>query len=571
MHDPPTFVYIACPVVTEERLLPDEVIDDVNILREITALTKELAESQDVESAYSLIASRIRRLTDADYAGILVYLPGHSDLRFVGLDGLDRSSLAKLPQLLVTPEVRERLAEGPEGTTTLIDREEDVPAGALGLYRALDLGCMVTGSVFISGDLVGFIIVARTKERQRFTEPEIRVISLMSVSLASVLGHVRATDMLARTREATEGVLSMAPIGMMTVDVKGMIQSVNKYMLAILSSESEQELVGTSVFEISAVVKSGLDALFMKAFDGHAGEKNEVHFVPVPDKVSYLHVKVVPVASEIGDVESVLLVAMDVTSNIRLQSQLERSYEKLIQTYQELERVTKMKTQFIDVVSHELRTPLTVMRGYLDLVESEYAPTAEPKFSQMLKTIRANTDKLYALVESMLDVSRLEMGTLQINVEPTKIDTVLEEVVKARSHDAVEKKQSMSIEVEGELPLINADRRRIRDVFNNILDNSIKYTEEGGRVRIGARDEGKMIHVWIRDNGVGIPLENLGKIFDRFYIVASDDLSHQVNRIGLSLPISKGIVEAHGGRLWVESQVGKGSVFHISLPKKPSR
>ncbi|MCJ7488827.1 MAG: hypothetical protein MUO87_01590, partial [Thermoplasmata archaeon] len=100
----------------------DEVIDDANILREITALTKELAESQDVESAYSLIASRIRRLTDADYAGILVYLPGHSDLRFAGLagldglDGLDRSSLAKLPQVLVTPEVRERLAKGPEGT-----------------------------------------------------------------------------------------------------------------------------------------------------------------------------------------------------------------------------------------------------------------------------------------------------------------------------------------------------------------------------------------------------------------------------------------------------------------------
>lgn len=551
--------------------MPDEVIDDANILKEITALTKELAESQDVESAYSLIASSLRHLTDADYAGVLVYSSGFSDLKFIGLDGLDSNDIAKLPQVLVTPEARERLAKGPEGTATLIDREEDVPAGALELFKALDLGCLVTGSVFASGELVGYLIVARTKEKQRFTEPETKIVSLLSSSLSTIMGHMRTIHRHARTKEATDGVMSVAPIGLMTVDSMGMIQSVNKYMLTILSSESEQELVGTSVFEISAVVKSGLDALFMKAFDGHAGEKNEVHFVPVPDKISYLHVKVVPVASEIGDVESVLLVAMDVTSNIRLQSQLERSYEKLIQTYQELERVTKMKTQFIDVVSHELRTPLTVMRGYLDLVESEYAPTAEPKFSQMLKTIRANTDKLYTLVESMLDVSRLEKGTLQINVEPTKIDTVLEEVVKARSHDAVEKKQSMSLEVEGELPLINADRRRIRDVFNNILDNSIKYTEEGGRVQIGARDEGKMIHVWIRDNGVGIPLENLGNIFDRFCIVTSDDLSHQVNRIGLSLPISKGIVEAHGGRLWVESQVGKGSVFHISLPKEPSR
>ncbi len=551
--------------------MPDEVIDDAKLLRDITALTTELAESPDVESAYSLIASSLRRLTDADYAGVLVCSPELTDVRFVGLDGLDSSGLAKLPQVLVTPEARESLAKGPEGTATLIDREEDVPAGALELCRVLDLGCMIAESVFVSGELIGFLIAARTKEKPRFAESETMVVSFLSDSVASILGHIKTTHRLARTKEATDGVMSVAPIGLMTVDSKGVILSVNKYMLGILSSESEQELVGTSVFEISAVVKSGIDALFMQAFDGHAGEKNEVHFVPVPDKVSYLHVKVVPVASETGDVESVLFVAMDVTSNIRLQSQLERSYEKLIQTYQELERVAKMKTQFIDIVSHELRTPLTVMRGYLDLVESEYAPTAEPKFSQMLKTIRANTDKLYALVESMLDVSRLEKGTLQIKAEPTKVDTILEEVVKARSHDAVEKKQSMSLEVEGELPLINADRRRIRDVFNNILDNSIKYTEEGGRGQVGARDEGKMIHVWIRDNGVGIPLENLGKIFDRFYIVASDDLSHQVNRIGLSLPISKGIVEAHGGRLWVESQVGKGSVFHISLPKEPSR
>ncbi|MGD9963696.1 MAG: sensor histidine kinase, partial [Thermoplasmata archaeon] len=100
------------------------------------------------------------------------------------------------------------------------------------------------------------------------------------------------------------------------------------------------------------------------------------------------------------------------------------------------------------------------------------------------------------------------------------------------------------------------------------VDNAITYTDEGGRVQVGSRDEGRIVHVWIKDNGIGIPLENLGKIFDRFYIVAKDDLAHQVDRIGLSLPIAKGIIEAHGGRLWVESQVGKGSVFHIDLPKE---
>jgi signal transduction histidine kinase len=253
---------------------------------------------------------------------------------------------------------------------------------------------------------------------------------------------------------------------------------------------------------------------------------------------------------------------------VRLQNQLERSYERLTQAFQEMERVTTMKTQFIDVVSHELRTPLTVMRGYIELVESEYASKLDPKFSARLKTIKANTDKLYGLVESMLDVSRLEKGSLQIHPESVSLETVLDDVVKARMSDAEQKKQVLTLEIDGKMPPVMADRRRIKDVFDCLVDNALKYTQEGGRIHVSARDEGKVIHIWVRDNGVGIPLDNLGKIFDRFHIVASDGLSHQVDRLGLGLPIAKGIVEAHHGRLWVESQVGKGSVFHVDLPKE---
>jgi histidine kinase len=160
---------------------------------------------------------------------------------------------------------------------------------------------------------------------------------------------------------------------------------------------------------------------------------------------------------------------------------------------------------------------------------------------------------------------------LEIHPEPVKVDTILEELSEARMKDAEDKTQILSLSVDGPIPIIKADRRRIKDVFNNLIDNAIKYTEEGGKIQVGVRDEGKIVHVWVKDNGIGIPLENLGRIFDRFYIVAKDDLAHQVDRIGLSLPIAKGIVEAHGGRLWVESQVGKGSVFHVDLPKEQAK
>ncbi len=545
----------------------DSSSDEVDLFKVVNDLTIELSETDTAQEAYSLIATRIKEVAGADYGGIIGYEPSRKDLRFVGVSGLEPSELSELPPIFTDQRSRERFEAEKKSTSLVIARQEDVPEGGVSLFTALNLGSVVLSSIMFRGELVGYLVVARKEGRPPLTQNDGRLLTAVADSVASVLDHVRRTFRLARTQEETEKILSLAPIGLMTVDSKGMITSLNRQMLGIMGVDAESELLMTSIFEVPAIGKAGLDKMLMQALDGIPGEKDNVHFVPFVDKAFYLHTKVTPLPSETGEVESALLVALDLTSNVRLQSQLERSYEKLIQAYQELERVTKMKTQFIDIVSHELRTPLTVLRGYLDLVESDSPVMMDPKFAQKMKTIRANADKLYALVESMLDVSRLEKGTLQIHPEPTKLGSLLEDVVDARRHDAIEKRQTISLEIEGELPLIMADRRRFKDVLNNIVDNAVKYTQEGGAIQVGARDEGKTLHLWIKDNGVGIPLDNLGRIFDTFHIIASDDLSHEVNRIGLSLAISKGIVEAHGGRIWVESQVGKGSVFHIGMPK----
>ena len=549
--------------------MPDESSPhESDLFKIVNDLTTELSTTNSAQEAYSLIADRVREISDADYGGVIGYEPTRKDLRFVGVSGIDSSKLAELPPIFTDAATRKRFEDNQKSSSMVLSQKDDVPEGGMPLFSALNLGSVVTSSIMFRGELVGYLVVAREDGRPALTDREGKMLTAVADAVASILDHVRRTFRLARTQEETEKILSLAPIGLMTIDSKGMIMSLNKQMVSIMGVEREDVLLMTNVFEIPAMGKSGLDKMLMQALEGTPGEKDNVHFVPFVDRAFYLHTKVTPLPSESGDVESALLVALDLTSNVRLQSQLERSYEKLIQAYQELERVTKMKTQFIDIVSHELRTPLTVLRGYLDLVESDSVAMADPKSAQKMKTIRANADKLYSLVESMLDVSRLEKGTLQINPEPMKLVSIIEEVVDARRHDAIEKRQTLSLEIEGELPLIMADRRRMRDVVNNIIDNAIKYTQEGGKIQVGARDEGKTVHAWVKDNGIGIPLENLGRIFDTFHIVASDDLSHEVNRIGLSLAISKGIVESHGGRMWVESQVGKGSVFHIGMPKE---
>ena len=551
--------------------MPNDLSSRLTTLETVYRIYAKVRSLQDPREAFSLVASELKTVSNVDFVALFLLEKGSSQLRLAGYAGIESNKIERMPPIKIDEGFRGMLTKADGRRAVRFNSPSELPR--VGQPAALELGIEKTliCPIEFRGEFIGYLaLCSRTAGQELSSDLEQLLVSISDV-IGVVIDNIRATEELRRSKEETERLLSMAPIGIFTCDSKGIFRSVNTQMLSILERGTEEEIVGTSVFEVPAISRSGLDALIMEGMEGHEGEKTDVHFVIRQDKAMYLHVKVTPVKSESGRVQGVLAVAMDITSKIRLQNQLERSYEKLTQTFQEMERVTTMKTQFIDIVSHELRTPLTVMRGYIELVESEYASKLDPKFVARLKTIKANTDKLYGLVESMLDVSRLEKGSLQIHTELISLEPILEEVVKARMNDAEQKKQSLTLDIEGELPPIKADKRRMKDVFDCLVDNALKYTQEGGRVRVSARDEGRTVHFWVKDNGVGIPLDSLGKIFDRFHIVASDDLSHQVNRLGLGLPIAKGIVEAHQGRIWVESQVGKGSVFHVDLPKEPPK
>lgn len=548
--------------------MPPEADKNARLLEVIERLCHRLRDSEGEDDAFLTVAEILREVTGADYGAVTILEEDGAHLRLVGASGPMPVPREEFARYEVDPSILEAMESTDSSTAIRWDSPQDMPEPAQVLARRYGASHAMVLSIVRRRKVLGYIVAANTEGRPRFDEDAEFLARWLANYIAIALDNIRAEFLMKQSHEERQRVVSIAPIGIMWLDPKGIVLSVNRQMLDIFEKKHEDDLVGTSIFEMPSVHKSGLDALVLQGMDGHAAEKVDLHYVPRQDKAFYLHVKVAPSLDENSEVKGVVLVAMDTTSKVRLENQLERSYEKLTQTFQELERVNKMKSQFIDVVSHELRTPLTVMRGYVDLVDGEYTPKLDPKFSQKFRIIKANTDKLYALVESMLDISRLEKGSLEIHTEPVKIDTILEDIVANRVKDAEEKKQTLVLTVDGTIPIINADRRRMRDVFNNLVDNAVKYTEEGGKVQVGVRDEGRMIHVWVKDNGIGIPLENLGRIFDKFYIVAKDDLAHQVDRIGLSLPIAKGIIEAHGGRLWVESQVGKGSVFHIDLPKQ---
>jgi PAS domain S-box-containing protein len=551
--------------------LTDESMNSGALLKSFNRLNTRLRKVGAPQEAYDAIADELREVTEADVACVFVIDKRTKHLRAVAYSGLGGDWAERVPQLDFDESFRAALTSSGGDLIARFPTSEDIPPTGRRLAEALGLGDTIVAMIMLEDGPLGYLAVSKKAGKGTFPPETEALIVAVRNGVTLTIENVRTSMELKKTKESTERVLALAPIAIFSCDRNGIFRSVNKEMLRVLGIGSEERLVGTSAFEIPAVVKSGLDGLLLEGMRGHDGEKTDVHLVPKPDRTVYLHVKVTPMWRPEGELEGVLCVAMDVTSKVRLQNQLERSYERLTQTYSELERVNKMKSTFIDIVSHELRTPLTVMRGYIDLLEADLADGHDPKLAMRIATIKANTDRLYNLVESMLDVSRLEKGSIEIHPEPLVLDTVLQAVVEGKRQLAQEKRQALTLEIEGALPVLMADRRRTKDVFEALVDNAIRYTQEGGRIQVGARDEGKLVHVWVKDNGVGIPLENLGRIFERFYIVTSHDLSHQVNRLGLGLPISKGIVEAHGGQLWVESQVGKGSVFHVSFPKGPGK
>lgn len=365
-----------------------------------------------------------------------------------------------------------------------------------------------------------------------------------------------------------QSIFDIAPVGILICDEEGTVIGANRQALLILGSGLDSDtLVGENLLNGEPFKDSGIRVAIKKAISGEQIDLENFRFRCPSGKSVYLDIRMRTTSSRDGKIR-VIGILSDATQRVKLQQQLERSYMSLTEAYQELQRVDKMKTRFIDTVSHELRTPLTVMRGYLELLQSEYYDKLDTKIVGKLKSIRANTERLYDLVEAMLDVARIEQGAMEIVKQETSVKNLIEEVLSSQRGLAHDKRQEITLIIEGEIAPISIDQRKIRDALKSILNNAIRYTPEGGKIQVGLADEGKMIHIWVKDNGIGIPTSELEKIFDRFHIVVAKELSHQVDRMGLGLPLAKGIVDAHGGKIWVESEVGKGSVFHIHLPRQ---
>ncbi|MCR4407287.1 MAG: GAF domain-containing protein [Anaerolineae bacterium] len=250
--------------------------------------------------------------------------------------------------------------------------------------------------------------------------------------------------------------------------------------------------------------------------------------------------------------------------NAQLYEDLKERAEKLERAYNELKELDRLKSEFVQNVSHELRTPLTFVKAYVELMLDGTLGELNERQRESLKIVAERTNTLTRLVRDIIALQQIEQGTLHLSM--VNLGEIAQMSMKGAELTARQAGIELKAEISAELPLISGDRDRLNQVFDNILGNAIKFSPDGGEVIIRVWDAGDVVQASISDTGIGIPESELEKIFERFYQV-DGSTTRRFGGTGLGLAIVKRIVEAHGGRVWAESTLGRGSTFFFALPK----
>ena len=230
----------------------------------------------------------------------------------------------------------------------------------------------------------------------------------------------------------------------------------------------------------------------------------------------------------------------------------------------ELRRLERVRRDFVANVSHELRTPLTAIQGFTETLLAGAIDDPQNR-TRFLEIILEHSRRLARLTEDLLMLSKMDAERLELEIRRLSVSQLFESCIETAQHRAAEKDLRISVDAPKNLPDISGDRRRLAEVLQNLLDNAIQYTLPGGKIILSAEAGDTEVIVTVSDTGIGIPKADQPRIFERFYRV-DVARSREAGGTGLGLAIAKHLVEVHGGRLWVESEVGQGSQFHFSVP-----
>jgi PAS domain S-box-containing protein len=398
---------------------------------------------------------------------------------------------------------------------------------------------------------MGFIAVG-SKKFHKFTKREVRLLVAFSSQLGSALENAQLYDEVNKEKAYIENLVDNAGDAIISTDVEDRILTWN-HGAEVIFGYSKEETVGQSLTILLSSHRAGeLDEIRDKVRLTGVIRNLEVRRIRKDGIIIEASLAVSPIRDKDDNVIGFLHLARDVTEKKR--------YE------QRLKELDKMKSAFVSNVSHELRTPLTAIKASADNMLDRLIGDLNGKQVGYLTRIKSNSDRLARLINDLLDLSTIEAG--KIDLRPTKLSlvTLVKEAAESLRPVATEKLINLTVMSADPGVIAWADRDKVIQVLMNLIGNALKFTPTRGKVTIAvAKDSAAWMQISVTDTGPGIPAEEVNKVFGRFYQIGQAG-TQKTQGTGLGLAISKALVEMHGGKIWVESEAGKGSTFSFTLP-----
>ncbi len=338
-------------------------------------------------------------------------------------------------------------------------------------------------------------------------------------------------DSVAAEHARLEAVFDASSDGMVALSADTTVRFLNPAAVQVFDKPMS-DAIGRSFIETARDYE--LDALVRRVIaDRTHGETSVVTFGP---RRTPLRAAALPITD--GGDWAVLLMLTDLT---------------------EVQRVDQVRRDFLSNVSHELRTPLAAIRALVEALDDGVDAEDAPEF---LRRIHQQVERLTSLVNELLDLSRIESGAINLSPERVEVAPLVAEAASLLGTRT--EPLGITVSFEGEPLSVEVDRPSLLRMVSNLLDNAAKWSPEGGTIHVGCRDEGQLVAIWVRDEGPGIPEQDLPRVFERFY---KGEASRATSGVGLGLAIVKHLVRAHGGTATVESRPGEGACFTVRLPR----
>lgn len=507
-----------------------EEIDQLSVLHD---MSRQMVSSHDVHHIINTFLQMVTETTECSCYLLYLLNEGSGSYQVARYDGVSERDIGKLQ---LDNEIVDWALK--EGRCTNIFLQTS--------YASCDFVTILP----LQGtqSTLGYCLIFSDSTTGLYNQANMKHLTFLSAQTGIALENQNLYSNLNRSKEYVHNILESINNGIITVDMADKIIQINKNATAMLGLPSA-DVVGAKYKGILPLpLAKAIDKAKKRIAQGCLAFDTEFQNISAGNDPISVGISFSPCVDNDGAHVGTIIVIRDMSAS------------------QELERLREldvMKSEFVSNVSHELRSPLTGIKAYVEALLNQVGPDEHETQREFLTVVDRETDRLTALINDLLDISRIESGRFDLKLKPVPLSDIIQPVLKELEPRTV--KHRMVVDIPSDLPTLPADRDKMIQVFLNLLDNAVKFSPEGGEISIKARPVGKMVKCDISDQGLGIAKKDIPHVFEKFYRVDNSD-TYEIPGTGLGLPIVKHIVESHNGKISVRSKPGKGSVFTVHVP-----